>query len=343
MPFDASADPSATSCQRDGSVPAVSVIIPTFHRPAGALAAVRSVFGQRGAPAFEVLLVDNDPSGSAVDVAERLAAEAPVAFRYAREPRAGVANARNTAVALASAPLIAFLDDDEIASTGWLAALVKTQADLGADVVFGPIEAVLGAGAAEPRSHFQAFFSRRMEGADRLLEKPWGCGNSLLVKATALVGDTPFDPAANETGGEDDLLFQGVRGRGGTFGWSAAALVDEVVPDDRASWSYLTRRAFSYGHNTTSQWFESEDPKPLAGAVSMARGLVQGVVMAPVAGLLWLARHERRAWAYDKMLRGFGKLLWFGPFKQAFYGQAELERIERRKAQRRQLADRRGS
>ncbi|RIJ43461.1 glycosyltransferase, partial [Maribellus luteus] len=54
------------------------------------------------------------------------------------EPEPGVANARNAALAVAKGAMIAFLDDDEEAPPGWLAALIAAQARLGADAVFGP-------------------------------------------------------------------------------------------------------------------------------------------------------------------------------------------------------------
>lgn len=344
MPFDAhpaQTDGDTIAAAPDSGTPLISVIVPTFHRPDGAWDAVRSVFAQIGAPAFEVVLVDNDKDGSARETAQRLAALAPVPFRYTIESQAGVANARNTAVAMARGRFVAFLDDDEVATTGWLAGLMRAHEATGADVVFGPIEAVLGTGAAEPRSYFQDFFSRRMEGPDQLIDKPWGCGNSLLVKATALVGPHPFDASTNETGGEDDVLFEGVRARGGTFGWSHDALVHEIVPDSRASWAYMTKRAFAFGHNTTARWFSGEEASWVKGIASMLRGTAQVLAMAPVAGVLWVIGHPRRAWAWDKALRGLGKLLWFGPFKMAFYGQSEARRVERRKAQRRKQGDRR--
>ena len=40
--------------------PKISVIIPTFHRPDGAKAAVQSLFAQKNAPEFEIILIDND-------------------------------------------------------------------------------------------------------------------------------------------------------------------------------------------------------------------------------------------------------------------------------------------
>jgi succinoglycan biosynthesis protein ExoM len=308
--------------------PLVTVIIPTFHRPAGAMAAVRSVFEQVGAPSFEVLLVDNDGGQSCAPIAAHLEREANVPFRYAVEGSAGVANARNTAVGLAKGTFIAFLDDDEVAKPNWLADLVKVQQQTNADVVFGPIEARLPEAAAQPRSYFQLFFSRHLEGESRLIDKPYGCGNSLLKRETVLKGATPFNPSTNETGGEDDLLWHDVRSWGGTFAWAKDAWVYEDVPESRASWAYLTKRAFAYGHNTTSQWYESNERSYVQVAYSMARGTLQALLMAPISLLLWVIRHEKRAWAFDKMMRGLGKVLWFGPFKVGFYGAAAQKKLK---------------
>lgn len=308
--------------------PLVTVIIPTFHRPAGAMSAVRSVFAQIGAPSFEVLLVDNDSGQSCAPIALHLEREANVPFRYAVEGAAGVANARNTAVSLAKGAFIAFLDDDEVAKPNWLADLVAVQNETKADVVFGPIEARLPEAAAEPRSYFQLFFSRILEGESRLIDKPYGCGNSLLKRETVLKGLTPFNPCTNETGGEDDLLWQDVRTWGGTFAWAKDAWVYEDVPESRASWSYLTKRSFAYGHNTTAQWADGAQASYAKVAYSMARGVLQTIAMAPIALVLWLVRHDKRAWAFDKMVRGLGKVLWFGPFKVGFYGVAAQKKIK---------------
>jgi succinoglycan biosynthesis protein ExoM len=308
------------------AAPVISVIIPTFHRPAGALAAVRSIFAQENAASFEVLLVDNDAQGSAQAVAAILEAEAPCQFTYAIEAKAGVANARNTAVGLAQGAFVAFLDDDEVAKPNWLSNLLKAQQVTGADVVFGPIEARLPDTAPEPRGYFQKFFSREFDGPTRLVDEPWGCGNAFLRKATTLTSEQPFDVRTNETGGEDDLLWRDVRAKGGTFGWAHDAWVYEDVPASRANWGFITKRAFSYGRNTTAQWFEGSQPNWLVGLGSMLRGAAQAVAMAPLAGLFTLIGHPLRAITYDKMLRGLGKVLWFGPFKVALYGEAVVKK-----------------
>jgi succinoglycan biosynthesis protein ExoM len=308
--------------------PMISVIIPTFHRPHGALAAVQSVFAQVGAPDFEIILVDNDHQMSAQAVADSLQAISKVPFRYAVEPAAGVANARNTAVSLARGTFVAFLDDDEVAKPNWLAELVNVQKQTNADVVFGPIEARLPPNAAKPTAYFQLFFSRLLEGESRIIEEPYGCGNSFLKRETVLKGPQPFNPVANETGGEDDLLWREVVANGGTFAWAKDAWVYEDVPPSRASWAYLTKRSFAYGHNTTGQWHNGEHKSLVRVLYSMGRGTLQFFALAPVALVLWIIRHERRAWAYDKMWRGLGKVFWFGPFQVGFYGVAAQKKMK---------------
>ena len=303
----------------------ISVIIPTFHRPHGAKAAVESIFCQKEAPKFEIILVDNDKSQSAKPIADELANEAQklgIKFQYSVEPNSGVANARNCAIKLASGEYVAFLDDDEVAFPDWLEKIYQTAKSTNAHVVFGPIEARLSQGSDAPSEYFQAFFSRPDEWDEGFITKHYGCGNSLMHREFVLSGDTPFNPITNETGGEDDLLFREVEAKGGKFAWSKQAWVYEDVPRHRASYAYLTPRAFAFGHNTTSQCFDKKNPNYIAGIISMARGSLQTIVMAPVALGLWVIGHKKRAWAYDKMLRGLGKVLWFGPFKQNFYGEA---------------------
>jgi succinoglycan biosynthesis protein ExoM len=308
--------------------PIITVIVPTFHRPQGALEAVRSVFGQENAPRFEILLVDNDPAQSGAKAADVLTKESPVPFRYAVESSPGVANARNKAVSLANGAFIAFLDDDEVAKPNWLHDMMAAQVATGADVVFGPIEARLPAKSAQPRAYFKAFFSRLLDGETRLIDEPFGCGNSLLKRDTVLRGPTPFNPSTNETGGEDDLLWHDVRAWGGTFGWAHTAWVYEDVPESRASWSYLSRRSFAYGHYTTGQLWDGTWRAFPKVAFSMARGALQASIMGFACAILWLVRHDRWAWSYDKMMRGLGKVFWFGLFRMSFYGEAAQKKLK---------------
>jgi glycosyltransferase involved in cell wall biosynthesis len=307
----------------------VAVVIPTLRRPESLTRALRSVFCQRGLEghAVEIVVVDNDPAATAAAPVEALTPVSPFPLHYVTAPRPGVATARNAGLAATDAPLIAFLDDDQEAGPGWLAALLKVQVTTGADVVFGPITGVAEGAPAWARAHLDAFFGREGPSDDRLIDKPWGCGNALLVRATALPGPAPFDVAADQLGGEDDALFARVKASGGRFGWAAQARVSEIAPPHRATMAYALRRAFAYGQGP-SQEARTRGDWP-AVAKWMIVGAVQTVLWGAVAAGLWLLRRPARAHALDRAARGLGKVLWAPIFEPRFYGAQELARLER--------------
>jgi glycosyltransferase involved in cell wall biosynthesis len=71
---------------------------------------------------LKVLVIDNAPSNSAT--AQLLQSRYPH-VQYVYEPRAGLNNARNRAIAEASGEIIAFIDDDAIADPGWAQAIAS--------------------------------------------------------------------------------------------------------------------------------------------------------------------------------------------------------------------------
>lgn len=307
----------------------VSVVIPTLRRPAELARALRSLFAQTGVDGrlTSIVIADNDPAASAEATVRRLRDEAPVELVWRHVPRPGVATARNAALAETDAPLIAFLDDDEVASPSWLAALLEAQAVTGADVVFGPIQG--RAADAKPwlRPYLQRFFGREGPAATGLIDHSFGCGNSLMVRATALPGPAPFDVSADQSGGEDDALFAALAARGGRFGWAAEAWVEEYAPAHRATLSYALARAFAYGQGPSQTAAKAGDWPAVARWMGV--GAAQAVVFGGAALGLTLVLSPRRADMLDRAARGIGKLFWMKGLEPQFYGARELERLER--------------
>ena len=305
------------------AAPSVSLALPTQRRPEGLALAARSTFRQTGVDLarLELVIVDNDQVPSAEPVARQLAAEAPFPVRYTHEPAPGVANARNAALAAASGDLIAFLDDDEEASPGWLAALIETQRRCDADVVFGPVRA--RAPVLTPhRPYLEQFFSREGPPETGIIAHAYGCGDSLVRRAALPHPTQPFSPLRNEVGGEDDQLF-GVMGKAGArFAWAHEALVYEDPIPDRLTLSYALARAFAYGQGPTYACATADPPNWLGVARWMAIGLAQTAVFGAFAAWQWLTRAPHRAFAFDRAARGAGKMLFGGPFKQRFYGRS---------------------
>ena len=302
--------------------PSITVIVPTFRRPGPLAVAVRSILAQQGfAPGeVELVVVDNDPAGSARAAFDALAAGAAMPMAYVRAATPGVAQARNAGVGRAGGSLIAFLDDDEEAPPHWLAALVAAQAATGAAAVFGPVRAELPASVEHHRGYLQRFFSRVGPADSGVIDGYHGCGNSLVVRNALPHPARPFSAARDHTGGEDDLLFGTMQDRGARFAWAAEAWVVEHVAEGRANLGYAMRRAFAYGQGPTEACVAA---RRWAGVARwMAVGAAQATVFGLLAALQWLARAPGRAEALDRAARGLGKLLWFGVFRIEFYGRA---------------------
>jgi hypothetical protein len=101
----------------DSRMATVSVIIPTYNRATALIEAIESVMAQDYHD-FEIVVVDD---GSTDDTREVLRAFPDVLV--VTQDRQGVSAARNAGIARASAPLIAFLDSDDL----WLPEKLSTQ------------------------------------------------------------------------------------------------------------------------------------------------------------------------------------------------------------------------
>jgi len=306
----------------------VAVIVPTLRRPESLERALRSLFGQTGVAdrVAGIVVVDNDPLGSAASLTEALAGSSPWPLIYRHAPTPGVATARNAGLSATTAPLIAFLDDDEAASPGWLLALLKAQAETGADAVFGPITGRAPEAEAWLAPYLERFFGREGPTRTGLIPGPYGCGNSMMLRATALPGAAPFNVAADHAGGEDDALFVALAARGGRFGWAADAWVEEFAPAHRATLQYALARAFAYGQGPSQTAAAAKDWPGVARW--MLIGAAQAVVWGAAAAALTLTANPGRAEMYDRVARGLGKVLWTRGFEPQFYGARELARLD---------------
>ncbi len=305
------------------AAPQASIVIPTYKRPDRLTAAAASAIAQSVDEgfAFEVVVVDNDAAGSARETVEALSARSSVPLRYVLEPQSGVAHARNAGLRATTTPLIAFLDDDETATPHWLSELVRVQAETQADAVFGPVRTELPFDPPAHRAHFEAFFARLPDHAEGVIDGYYGCGCSLLRRAS-LETPEPFSPVRNETGGEDDLLFQQMAAAGKRFAWAPGALVNETPIASRVSLDYTLRRGFAYGQGPSAKCAAETPPNIPGVAFWMAVGVAQFSLYGLIALGAWAARRPLRAHWYDRTARGLGKLLWWGPFKINFYHDA---------------------
>lgn len=224
----------------------IDICVCTFRRPALAetlrsLAVMEMPAGYR----IGVIVADNDDVPSARALVDDLAGQLALPISYVHCPARNISIARNACLEASSADFVAFIDDDEKATSQWLARLVETAEATAADVVLGPVRARYSSTA--PRwmrtGDFHSTYPVFVAGQIRT---GYTC-NVLLRMKTASIAGRRFSLARGQTGGEDTEFFDQVFERGGAIAYAADAWVEEPVPATRATLGWLTKRRYRVG------------------------------------------------------------------------------------------------
>jgi succinoglycan biosynthesis protein ExoM len=264
----------------------VGLSVISYRRPDLLAALLRSLAVQQLAPGATVTLIviDNDEAASARAVFDEIRSEFPWPCIYAIESCRNIAAARNRAVAAAldaGADYVAFIDDDERADPGWLAALLRVQRETGAEVVTGPVIPIL---------HHQAPSWAEPELFANMPRMRTGTTVRTAVTSNALVSarmlrtlDPPFDEEFGISGGSDSALFLRATQMGARIVWADDAITEETFGPRRTTIGWVAQRAFRIGNvgvfierRILRRW--------LARRVAKACGHVAvGAAMAPLA------------------------------------------------------------
>ena len=87
---------------------------------------------------YEIIVVE-DGTSDGEDAVRDLSLRSPVTIRYQRIPHSGAATARNVGLSLANNQIVAFIDDDGMASASWPTRLVAALAQSGVAGVGGRV------------------------------------------------------------------------------------------------------------------------------------------------------------------------------------------------------------
>jgi succinoglycan biosynthesis protein ExoM len=228
--------------------PAMSVDIGicTFRRP-DLEETLSSLFAMTVPADLRVRLIvaDNDHRPTAKALVDALSRHSPYPIAYVFCPHGNISLARNACLDACKADFLAFIDDDERATPGWLQALFTAMAATGVDAVLGPVEALYD-GSAPDWMRRGDFHSTRPVWVQGEIRTGYTC-NTLLDMRSPYVAGRRFDLGLGQSGGEDTQFFAALTAAGGRIGYAPTALVTEAVPAGRASLTWLIKRRFRSG------------------------------------------------------------------------------------------------
>lgn len=263
----------------------LAICIATYRRPVLLARLLESLPEQSPAGLHvELRVVDNDAEGSALPVVLRHRRKNTMIVHYAREPEQNIALARNRALAMGPADLLAFIDDDEVAQAGWLEALVQALDQTGSDAVVGPVIGRLPHDA--PRWAQHGWYDKRVPARNGPLTWTGTRTSNTLVRGQWFYQEgMRFDPSFGRSGGSDTALFAAMAARGGTFSAASDATVHEDVEFNRLSRPWLYRRHYRGGmvlHRIAAQHGETRPIRwTLARLTRLIRALVQSGLSRP--------------------------------------------------------------
>jgi succinoglycan biosynthesis protein ExoM len=289
----------------------ISVCVCTYRRPQSLQRTLESVACQRLPDdlSCEVVVVDNDAAATSQATVDRFAASAKIAIRYAVEPRKGLSAARNRALDLASGDWLALIDDDEAAADDWLVELHRCAREFGADAVIGGVRPEFETPPPPwiaSNGSFDLWLpptGTNVDAGDALT------GNTFLRAEFLRANALRFDPAFNETGGEDTDFFRRLLDHGGLVVSAREAVVHERIPRERATPAYLARRAVRQGEIHARITHRHGGTRALA--TDMARASVNiGVAAMITAASLPLGKAVYHRY-YLLLVRNLGKFRYY--------------------------------
>lgn len=228
------------------------VCIPTFRRAEHLRKTLASLIAQTGNIRFAVVVVDNDierREGKAV--AEEIFATGTLNGICVVEEEQGNCHAINRAFSTARSmfdqvEFFLMIDDDEVASESWLAEMIASARNSGADLVGGPVRRIFETTPSRGLNAHTIFNNGYVRSG--FVPTLHGSGNVLIRRRVFdSLGEPSFDIQFNFLGGADMDFFTRSRRAGFVSYWNSSAEAFETVPSKRMSISWVLKRSIFIG------------------------------------------------------------------------------------------------
>ena len=276
----------------------VSVVVPTRNRAANLRQCLRSLLSQNyPLESYEIIVVDNGSTDNTFNVvmesAERIS-HPPI--RLIRQATRGLNRARNAGIAAASGDPICFVDDDVIASPGWLSAMVAGfSCHPEAGCFGGPIRLRLEGKAprmcgTEPLGETELELGYE----ERVVSAVWGA--NMAVTKAALDGCGYFDERI-EIYGDEEEWERRLISRGGSVIYLPRAWVWHRRSAESLRIRALLRSRFHRGIKQTEFRHHQREAVQTGGEFKLfCRGLGHAVRSRCCWGLLAASESAGRVW-----------------------------------------------
>jgi glycosyltransferase involved in cell wall biosynthesis len=242
----------------------ISVVLATYNRAPllrgalGALAAQEVSASLR----WEIVVVDNNSSDATAQEVTTFARTVSVPIRYAFEPRQGLSHARNRGVEDSQGEIVAFVDDDVLPQSDWVAGVAAAFDRWKAHGVGGRIlprwESPPPSWLTQDPRLLRLLAIMDFEGSG-LLSLPlprepqiWGANMAFRREVFERVGR--FDPRQGRTGnrlfkGEESDLIRRALEVGLRVAYDATVTVFHRIGPDRMRRAYFRRLTFDRGQS----------------------------------------------------------------------------------------------
>jgi glycosyltransferase involved in cell wall biosynthesis len=203
---------------------------------------------------FDILIIDNSPDHKRAQAIGKKFSLIPN-LKYVVEETPGLSNARNVAAEMSRAPIIAFMDDDAIASAQWAEEILRAFEMFGATtmIVGGKVDPIWSA----PRpSWVHDSMLGNLSVVDwggetrRAADHEWFAGTNISFQVKAILDHGGFSRTLGRVGSgasllsnEEIQLIEKIRAAGGTLVYAPRAAVNHLVDTRRLTQAWFRKRS----------------------------------------------------------------------------------------------------
>lgn len=197
---------------------------------------------------ISIIVIDNNREASSEQVVDRYKNESKRQLYYIHESEGGIVHMRNRAMKEASslgATHLAFIDDDEIASSDWITTLYEALVKFEAQVVQGTTQRILPEDTPNWLTKYNLL--QLKSHATGQVRSSAGTRNVLFDLRYMNQHALKFNPVFNFMGSSDTFFFYQAYLKGAKIVWVDEARVQERVPKNRLTAKWIIQRAFRMG------------------------------------------------------------------------------------------------